>query len=281
MLERYQDKAVHSGQGYYGGDFRGVNNARLTWPWLYWLRFTTSAELEAKSRVLSATERERTLNLNFLETQFITFLDRAVDPTRGLRFSVTLGNGGPLIKYDHFHLLKYRQNWIETKTAQYLPLIHGVKLATRLDGGRFFDLGETNSDRFFLGGLRSIRSYGYQELCPEKNADGICVGEGKILAYFLTSLELRLEPFSYLSSRGHWKALIPLQVVPLADYAKVWDMRKGFAFSGDTAVSQPEGMGYAYGMGLRYPLLGIFNLRLDYVEGSGTRHFWIDLAQAF
>jgi len=69
--------------------------------------------------------------------------------------------------------------------------------------------------------------------------------------------------------------LLGLQVVPFTDYGNVWEVGRNLTRDGE---------GRAYGLGLRYSLLSIFNLRLDYaVDGWPIRHDqWVlDLAQAF
>ena len=281
----YQDKAgVNDRYGPYQGDFVWANSARLTWPWSYWLRLVGDAELEAKSRIIDSVEtRERDLSLNFIETAYFTFVNQPMDPTRGVRFALTWGNGGPLQRQDVWRFTEYRHNWFEAQTAQYyyLPQLNMVKLATRLDGGRFFGDGGPNSQRFFLGGSRSVRSYFFQDLCPEKSVDGVCVGQDETLAYFLASAEVRLEPFWFIRPQSKWKLIAPLQIVPFVDYGKVWDIPRGFSLT-EAGGSLPPGQGYAEGLGIRYPLLGIFNLRLDWVlRGSGGHRFWLDLAQAF
>jgi outer membrane protein assembly factor BamA len=241
------------------------------------------AELEATSRMLTVDSLERDLSLNFIQTAFLTFVNQPMDPTRGVRFAFTWGNGGPLQRHDVWRFAAYRHNWFETQTAQYyyLPSLSMIKVATRLDGGRFFGEGGSNSQRFFLGGSRNVRSYLFQDLCPEKSSDGVCTGQNETLAYILASLELRLEPFWFLRPQSKLKHLIPLQVVPFTDFGKVWDVPRGF-FLSEPGGAWPPGQGYANGLGIRYPLLGIFNLRLDWtLQGSGPKIFWLDLAQAF
>jgi len=288
-----QDQPVHIDQGPFGGDFRTSNSSRLTFPLTHWLRLVANAELEAKSRMLTGGLLERDFNLNFIQTAFVSFLNQQMDPTRGLRFSLTWGNGGPFLRDNVFDLTEYRHNWLEIQTAQYyyLPRMPQVKFATRLDGGRFFGAGGSNSERFFLGGSRSVRSYNFQSLCLEKSpndsatgAPGVCVGQEQSLAYVLASAEIRFEPFGFrtLGLKKFWKNLIPLQVVPFVDVGNIWDTRGSFTLDKPKNILTPDqGRGYAYGMGIRYPLFGIFNLRLDYAIASGDKHFWIDLAQAF
>lgn len=279
----YQDDPkVHAGKGPFEGDFRWTNSARLTWPLRYWLRLVSDAQLEAKSRLVGAEARERDLSLNFLQTAFLNFVDREMDPTRGLRFAFTWGNGGPLQKNNVFRFAEYRHNWFEARTSQYYPVpgLRMLKLATRLDGGRFFGQGGANSERFFLGGSRSVRSYDFQNLCPMGPADTVCVAQDSSLAYVQAGAEVRAEPFWFLNPRGHLHWFSPLQIVPFLDFGKVWDVRHPVRFT--WTGKPPSGEGYALGLGLRYPLLGIFNLRTDFVlKGSGGKGFWLDLAQAF
>lgn len=287
-LNWYQDQAIHKGVDMFAGDFRVANSARLTWPYKYWLRLVEDAQLEALSRMTSDTARDRDLSLNFIQTAFVTFVDQPMDPTRGLKLSLTWGNGGALRRHNVFSFADFRHNWFEVKTSHYywLPGLRMIKLATRLDGGRFFGEGGPNSQRFFLGGSRSVRSYGFQKLCPDEPEEKqVCVAQNSALAYTQASAELRVEPFWWLNPRGKWHALAPVQVVPFADFGKVWDVRHPTTYS-LTVDKAGEGQGYAGGVGIRYPLLGIFNLRLDWVITHGPQRgvpheFWLDLAQAF
>ena len=294
----YQDQPIHhpgtdSAEGYFQGDFRALNTMRLTWPFKYWLNLTGNSELEAKSRMLGQTARERSLNLNFIATAAFAFLNQALDPTRGVRFSASLGNGGPLIENGSLDAAGSRHNWAEIQSGYYYyhPALRPLKAAVRLDGGRFFGRGGTNSDRFFLGGGRSVRSYRFQGLCPEVEADSlsgtlVCSTRDQTLAYFLTSYELRFAPFGFpgINPHGALKPFIPLEFVPFLDFGKVWDTEAGFALSG--AGKQGHGQGVALGMGLRYPILGLFNFRFDLAYGrpggGGWPDAWVvDLAQAF
>lgn len=276
------DDSVHLHEDPFGGDFLWTNSARLTFPFSYWLRLVADAELEAKSRMTSPVARERDLSLNFIQTALFTFVDQAMDPTRGVRFSLTWGNGGPLQRGDVFRFTEFRHNWIEAKSSQYYPFpLRMIKPATRLDAGRFFGEGGPNSDRFFLGGSRSVRSYEFQHLCPMAPGDLVCEAQDSSLAYVQAGAELRVDPFWFLSPRGKLHLLIPLQIVPFFDFGKVWDVRSPIRLRPQDG-EYPPGEGYAAGVGTRYPLLGIFNLRLDFVlKGTGGKRFWLDLAQAF
>ncbi len=301
----YQTSAVSSSHlqstgGLFSGDFQAINSTRLTWPWSYWLRLVGDAELESKSRMKIANSRERSLNLNFIQTAYFSFLNQALDPSRGIRFAPTWGNGGPFIEDNRFRFTELRYNWFELQTGYYyyLPDVKQAKVALRVDGGRFLSRGGTNSDRFFLGGSRSIRSYGFRELCPETETDTVatriaghpvtvCSTQNQTLAYFLTSYELRfaLFGFGHISSHNPLRHLVPLELVPFYDFGKVWNVEKGFHLSGGSAPPQ-RGEGTAYGLGFRYPLLGIFNFRLDIAYGRHRNTKWpdaiiVDLAQAF
>ena len=280
----FQHLPIHAEQGIFGGDFIGLNSTRLTFPLYYWLRLVGSAEIEGKSRMIDKG-LERDLNLNFFQTTFVSFLNQAMDPTRGVRFAITLGNGGPFTRAGDWRFAEFRHNWIEGQSAYYYyyPGFRQLKVATRLDGGRFFGSGGANSDRFFLGGPRSVRTYGFRTLCPDKDPAGACVTEGLTAAYFLFSQEFRMEIFNFslFNRRGFMKHLVPLQVVPFYDLGKVWDVHDRFSFS-----RKRTGQGEAFGLGFRYPILGIFNFRLDMAYGAPGNGRWpdawiIDLAQAF
>lgn len=278
----FQDPPVPANQGRFGGNFRSTSSTRLTFPWKRWLRLVGDAELESKSRMV-ARGRERSMDLNFIQTTALSFLDQTADPTRGARTAFILGNGGPVVEDGGLAFTRLRHNWVEAQTGWYFPLVRQVKLAARFDGGRFFGEGGTNSDRFFLGGGRSVRSYGYQRLCPEKDSAGFCVTTGLQPAYFLVSGEARLGLFDFaiFDPRGPMRHLAPLQVVPFWDFGKVWDVRRGFSWD-----SQRDGQGVAFGGGVRYPILGIFHFRLDLAYGAPGGGGWpdawvIDLAQAF
>ncbi len=280
----FQAPPVPDAEGLFGGDFRGTNSTRLTLPWSYWLRLISNAELEAKSRTVQSG-RERSMNLNFIQTAALSFLNQPMDPSRGIRSAFIWGNGGPFIENNGFAFTRFRHNWLEAQSGYYYyyPPLRQVKLAARLDGGRFFKEGGTNSDRFFLGGSRSVRSYGYQKLCPDLDSLGYCSTRNLQAAYFLTSYEARLALFDFglFDPRGPMRHVVPLEFVPFFDFGKVWDVRRGLSFN-----TQSHGQGRAYGIGIRYPLLGIFNFRLDLAYGAPGGGSWpdawvVDLAQAF
>jgi outer membrane protein assembly factor BamA len=300
---------VPDSEGLFEGDWRATNSARLTWPWSYWLRLITNAELDGKS-LLEASGRKRSMNLNFIQTAAVSFVNQPLDPSRGVRTSVSWGNGGPFLEDREVRLTENRHDWFEAQTGYYYywPRVRQVKLAARLDGGVFLGAGGANAERFFLGGSRSVRSYQFHQLCPEKESSGVhCSLDNMEPAYFLTSAELRLGlfDFGYIDPRGKLKSLIPLQTVGFYDYGEVWNrIADPTPGTGPLGHSYGRGRGHAYGFGLRYPLLGIFNFRMDFswgkrndppsssddwLGGWGRRRFgeawpdtWIiDLAEAF
>lgn len=281
----YQDSPLQSGVGSFRGDFDITNASKLSKSFTPWLRDVETTELTGKSTKTDSVTLDRAFNVNFINSAFFSFIDDVANPTKGTRFSFTWGNGGAF--FNQGQLLSTsqlqvpvgtRHNWLEAESGFYYPLVERLKLAFRLDGGRFFGEGGINSERFYLGGPRSVRSYGWRRVCPEKDTvTGLCIKSGVEPAYFLSSFELRTSPFSsaYINPEGRWRYLLGLQVVPFVDYGNVWEVGRKLT---------PDGEGRAYGLGLRYSLLSIFNLRLDYaVDGWPIKHDqWVlDLAQAF
>lgn len=296
-VEWFQDKLP--GEPAFGGDLRVSNTASLSRNLTSWLRGVAAAELEYKNRVVGDTTgilgRERGGLLNLAATGFATFLDQPFNPARGARFALTVGNGGPILQEGNLNVVQKRHNWVEARSAvyAYAPWVPQAKFAFRLDGGRFFGPGDQNADRFFLGGPRSVRSYGFRQVCadlpPPKR--GSCPLENGAIepAYFLASAEARLSPFAFSSvpPRGIAGFFRKLDVVPFVDYGKVWNLRGPEDFSlSRSFLDSGHGRAVAYGGGIRYPLFGIFSLRLDLAWGRPGGGSWpdawvLDLAQAF
>jgi outer membrane protein insertion porin family len=272
-----QDSRLQSGAGLYDGDFEITNSSRISRALSSWSRYVGTTELAGLREKIDSVRFDRNFNLNFINSVFISFLDDAVNPAKGARWAFTWGNGGPFLAGGEVQVPTLsRHNWLEVESGYYLPITERFKLAFRFDGGRFYGDGGSNSERFFLGGPRSVRSYGFRQVCPETSG-GVCVKEGLEPAYFLTSFEIRANPFSssFINPEGKLRWLTGLQVVPFVDYGNIWEIGQSL---------NPEGEGRAFGLGLRYSLLSIFNLRLDYaVDGLERKHDqWIlDLAQAF
>ncbi len=276
----YQDSPLRQNARAYNGDFDITNSAKISRALATWLRAVSTGELTGKSEKLDTNRTERTFNLNFINSGFFSFVNDPVNPIQGIRFSLTWGNGGSFLN-DAGYIqspLSGRHNWLEVESAYYYPLFERLNLALRLDGGRFFAPGNINSERFFLGGPRSVRSYGWRKLCPEKDlTTGVCLTDGVMPEYILTSFEVRITPFSpgIVNPEGSWRGLLGMQLVPFVDFGTVWQVGRS---------PTESGMGRAIGMGLRYSLLSIFNLRLDYALDWQSRSHdqWVlDLAQAF
>ena len=294
--EWYQDNLPDAAP--FGGDFRVANLASLSRSFTRWLRWVSGAELEYKSRVVAASadqlERENGGLLTLANTGFLTFLDHPLNPTSGTRFAFTLGNGASIYERGSLRTLENRHTWLEARTAAYghFPGYNQFVAAVRLDGGRFFGAGGQNVERFFLGGPRGVRSYGFRQLCP--NAPAPAVGSCALTetaiepAYVLASAELRLRPldFPWVSSQGVAGFFKPTEFVPFVDYGKVWNLRDENLTMTREFFDSGVGRGIAMGGGIRYPLFGIFTLRLDFAwgrpgGGKAPDQWLIDLAQAF
>jgi outer membrane protein assembly factor BamA len=270
----YQDSRLVRDTGWFDGDFDVSNQSRLSRPITPWARAVGTAELFGKSERLDSVTRARDFNLNFLTSLYLQNVDNPINPSRGARLALTWGNGGPLLEAGRPAVLQNRHNWLEAEAAAYRPLGRWAVAAVRLDGGRFYGQGGINSGRFFLGGPRSVRSRDWRSVCPQLSAEDNCLEEGIEPAYYLGSAELRLTPFHALAG-GNFTWLAGLQIVPFADYGRVWEVGKPV---------NPSGEGRAVGLGLRYNFLTLFNIRVDYAQDprdASVNHWFLDLAQAF
>ncbi len=279
VVNWYQDETLVRDLGWFQGNFDVSNQSKLSRQLLPWMRFVSGAELLGSSKKIDSVSRLRDFNLNYLNSLFLHRLDDVVNPSRGARLALTWGNGGPLFRKEKISVFQRRHNWLEAEGAGYFPFGNWLVLALRLDGGRFFSAGGINSERFFLGGPRSVRSQDWRRVRPAIDTSSGCSEECIEPAYVLGSAELRLQPFqpSWISADGKLRHLLGLQFVPFVDYGNVWEVGKTLT---------PSGRGRAVGVGLRYVFLALFNIRADYAQDprrSGpSAHRWIlDLAQAF
>ncbi len=289
-LDWHQDDEIHQvlETPLFEGDFQFQNRSQVTLPIHDRYRWFGSLELFARSRLVTPEERRRGLYLNLLNAFEFSLLDRALDPTRGSRFTLLWGNGGPLVLQDQITLTEARHNWLEAQSAYFYPLFEQLIGAARIDGGFFLSEGGINTARFFLGGARSVRSFRFRELCPRTRTVqfngqtfAVCEETDVVPAYYLGSIELRLWPFAFgeIAEFGIRPYLRPLSTVLFTDYGNVWDLQQDFLLSG-------PGAGAAFGFGFRYPVARNTTLRLDFAWGwGGTRvapFAWvIDLANAF
>lgn len=172
-----------------------------------------------------------------------------VDPTLGWSLSGQVGNGGE-IGFDSTYW------WMSAQSKTWLPLFGPFLSAFALDGGLF--LNSTTLDgasRFWQGGGRSVRSYGYSKLRVE-------------------SEDAALRP-RYVRGSAELRANLPLdlQAVWFNDWTRLWN-------EGDPSnLFQKKGMPWGYGFGLHYKI-SLLSLRLDYALGRGTERFTFDLSQA-
>lgn len=274
VVNWYQDRPLVRDTGWFDGNFDISNQSKLSRQLTAWARGVSGAELFGKSERLDTLQRVRDFNLNFLNSIYLQKLDVWGNPTRGGRLALTWGNGGPLLNAGAIAPHLNRHNWLEAEAAAYVPLGSRMVVALRLDGGRFFGAGGINAPRFFLGGPRSVRSRDWRSICPRVNSDGNCLQEDVEPAFVLASGELRVSPFTGITT-GPLRYVADVQVVPFADYGNVWEPGQALT---------PSGQGRAIGLGVRYELLAMFNLRIDYArdpENAGVSRWIFDLAQAF
>ena len=130
----------------------------------------------------------------------------------------------------------------QLESSWYLPLWPGADIALGLRGGftqLLLSAGDLPlSERFFLGGDRGVRGYGYKQIGP-KDAAGNPLGGN---AFALGNLELRVRLYRKL--RG----------VLFFDAGELW---------ADQAGLPPSGLKTSVGAGLRYETL-VGPLRLDW-----------------
>ncbi|MFP4416669.1 MAG: BamA/TamA family outer membrane protein [Chitinivibrionales bacterium] len=277
----YQNAAIHEqiGAEMFGGSFEAVSTTRLSRSFTDWVRLVTSAELLAQ-RIIGSSDSIAEIDdplvgdldtlqvgdtlegvtLNFISTVFFSFLDDLLNPTDGSRYAITWGNGGTLIEAGEWSLLDNRHNWFEINSAYYYPIISQIRMAARLDGGIFLDDGGLNARRFYLGGPRNIRAFGFREIEPAQ----AFVDDELVPLYWLASLEARigLFDFGYINENSFFSFMTELDIVPFVDYGQLYDRSEPL----DDPL-QKTGWALSYGVGLRYPLLGIFNLRVDFAWG--------------
>ncbi len=275
----YQLGKIHDSlnTGAFDGDFEVQLTSRFSRELTDFARLSTGGELVHTDQISAPELPGRATNLNTRTSLSLDYVDAPFRPSRGAAFAFTWGNGGSLDGQDVLSLLKRRHNWLEARSSYYYPPLSQVVLAARINGGRFFGSGGINSREFFLGGPRSVRAFQYREIRPPSPTD-----ERLVPAYYLTSAEIRLGLLDFGAFKNTFPAgntLASLRFVPFVDYGKVWDIEEGFELN-------TSGEATAYGIGLHYPLLGIFNFRLDFAwgtTGTGENNFRIviDLANAF
>ncbi|MBD3421066.1 MAG: BamA/TamA family outer membrane protein [Chitinivibrionales bacterium] len=275
----YQINDVHDSLGArpFEGDVEIRNSGSVSRNLTNWLRGVASSELAYQEIYFTTQGSERETNLNFILSGFVSLVNNSLRPTKGGRFMLQGGNGGPVAMESGLDAFGRRHNWLEARWTYYYPLLSRVIYAMRLGSGTFFQEGRLNSVRFFQGGPRSIRSFGFREVRPCVD----CNVENLRPAYMLGSAELRIAPFdsSLVPVGSFWNFLYGAQLVPFIDAGKVWDVKQPFQ-------EQNLGEAISFGFGIRYPFFRIFLARLDFAWGrdgrGGPAFAWVlDLAQAF
>lgn len=181
----------------------------------------------------------------------LDFRDQPFDPVRGWIVRADVGLGGQLITGDTSFY------WAQSQARLYQPLFWRLYSAAALDGGMFFNPSTFDGSKiFWLGGARTVRSYGFDDLRAIPSP-----GHALQPRYVRASGELRMNlPFN-------------LQAVGFLDWARIWNNgQKPALFDLDKAA-----LGYGAGLRLHISLL---SLRLDYCFGRGPESWAFDLAQA-
>jgi outer membrane protein insertion porin family len=162
--------------------------------------------------------------------------DNPIKPRRGSNQLASIEIARPLFG-GNVSFTKY-----QLESVWYLPLWTGAEIALGLRGGfTQLLLGAEDlplSERFFLGGDRSVRGYGYKEIGP-KDAAGNPLGGN---AFALGNVELRFSLYKKL--RG----------VLFFDAGELW---------ADQAGLPPSGIKTSVGTGIRYETL-VGPIRLDW-----------------
>ncbi len=237
-------------------------------------RTSSTLELVAKQRI--EAQDNSVFNANFLFSFNLFNTNVFRNRTKGSNLTLIYGNGGSLIdSKNNINIESSRHNWLETKNSFYFSFSSWIVLATRLDGGLFFQNGEDNSRRFFLGGNNSIRSSETQRICPSiEKSTGFCFDNIQA-AYGLWSLEPRVKVFYRF--KNFPKVIRNLQLVSFVDIASIWEV----------ALFSKRVNATDVGIGLRIPFF-IFHLRLDYAVESdlsgldfSQSRFILDASQAF
>lgn len=194
---------------------------------------------------------------NKVEYQFRTdlgagldFRDEPFDPISGWTLRSDIGWGGQVNNDTSFV-------WIQSQGRWYQPLVWRFLSAFAMEGGVFLNNTTLDGSKiFWLGGARTVRSYGFNELQAVPPP-----GYG-------------LRP-RYLRSSGELRMNLPLgaQVVGFTDWAYIWNLGE------DPDLLDLEKAKLGYGFGMRYRL-SLLSLRLDYCLGRGSEIWAFDLAQA-
>jgi outer membrane protein assembly factor BamA len=184
--------------------------------------------------------------------EMVDFRNEPFDPTRGWMVRGDVGWGGRLFPSDTSFV------WLQAQSRYYQPLFWRFYSAAALDGGEFLNPTTFDGSKiFWLGGPRSVRSYGFDDL------RAVAAGSG-----------IGLQP-RYLRASGELRMNLPwgFQAVGFLDWARIWSKGENAdLFDLDKAA-------IGYGTGLRFHI-SLLTLRLDYSFGRGSDSWAFDLAQA-
>jgi len=181
----------------------------------------------------------------------VDFRNEPFDPVRGWMLRGDVGFGARIYPNDTIF------TWVQAQGRYYQPLFWRFYSAAALDGGEFIDPTSFDGSKiFWLGGSRSVRSYGFDDLRAVPPP-----GYALQPRYVRASGELRMNlPFS-------------LQAVGFLDWARVWNRgERADLFDLDKAA-------LGYGTGVRWHI-SLLTLRVDYSFGRGSQSWAFDLAQA-
>jgi len=157
----------------------------------------------------------------------LDFRDQPFDPTRGWIVRSDVGWGGQLFTKDTSFF------WIQSQARVYQPLFWRFYSAATVDGGEFFNPATFDGSKiFWLGGARTVRSYGFDDLRAVPD----------------TSVRPRqaLQP-RYVRASGELRMNLPfnLQAVGFLDWARIWNKGQ------DPALFDLDKAALGYGVGIR------------------------------
>lgn len=185
--------------------------------------------------------------------------DDFLDPKQGVLVNLVVREKGLLLNSDREFLQ------LTGESRFYRPLPGGLVLATKVLGGVLVDLSDSgdipNIERFFGGGLSSVRGWGFEQLAPRDTNENVVGGKSRLEG----SVELRYRLGRYVGS------------------ALFFDVGNVGAELGAFDLAE---LGYAAGAGLRY-LSPVGPIRFDVARrmsedaAVGRYQFHISIGQAF
>jgi outer membrane protein assembly factor BamA len=217
-----------------------------------WSTLSLKLGLQRDTKYLDAggsqIEYEYTTDLG----EMVDFRNEPFDPTTGWMVRGDVGWGGQIYPSDTSFV------WVQAQSRYYQPLFWRFYSAAALDGGEFFNPTSFDGSKiFWLGGPRSVRSYGFDDLTA-----------------VAANPEIGLQP-RYVRASGELRMNLPwgFQAVGFLDWARLWSKGE----SPDLFDLDKAYIGYGTGLRLHVSLLTV---RVDYSFGRGSDSWAFDLAQA-